>query len=135
MPSALAMIEAGLDLASHAEADAFALDQNGTRHLMPKLPAEVWERLTWPSSLNIPMRFLCRKHPSITFFSDALCQWRRDLGQPHQAEVSDYVDFGRCLNCPGPYLLDTADGQLVLKRLERLGRRTGQARPWRKRRV
>jgi hypothetical protein len=129
------MIEAGLDLALHTEANAFALDEAGTRHLMPKLPAEVWERLTWPSSLNIPMRFLCRKHPSITFYSDAFCQQRRDLGQPHQAELTDYVDFGRCLNCPGPYLLDTPDGQLVLKRLERLGRRTGQARSWRKRRA
>lgn len=135
MPSALAMIAAGIDLALHGEADAFALDEAGARHLMPKLPAEVWERLTWPSSLNIPMRFLCRKHPSITFHSEGFCQVRRDLGQPHQAELTDYVDFGRCLNCPGPYLLDTADGQLVLTRLERLGRRTGQARPWRKRRA
>ncbi|MFZ5587042.1 MAG: hypothetical protein ACOZHQ_14070 [Thermodesulfobacteriota bacterium] len=103
--------------------------------LTPKLPEEIWIRLTWPTSLGIPMRFLCRKHTSVTFYSTQFCELRKGLGKPHQAELTEYVDFGRCLNCKGPYALDSLDGQLVLKRLESQGRRTGQARAWRKRRA
>ena len=129
------MIEAGLDYASHSAADAFAFGLSEAPRLTPKLPEEIWIRLTWPTSLGIPMRFLCRKHTSVTFYSERFCEMRRGLGQPHQAELTEYVDFGRCLNCKGPYALDSLDGQLVLKRLESQGRRTGQARAWRKRRA
>jgi hypothetical protein len=98
----------------------------------PRLKAEKLAGLTWPASSSIRLCFLCRKHPSVTFLSESLCELRKGHVRPGEATVSDYADFNRCLKCPGPYRLDTEEGLAVMKRLERLGRRTGKTLRWRK---
>lgn len=93
----------------------------------PRLAAQAWEGLAWPCSRLVPLLFMCRKHPSVTFSRAELCDQRRGLAQGGKG-----ADFGRCLNCPGPYLLDTAEGRQVLRRLTRLGRRTGRSQAGRR---
>ena len=124
---------AALELDSFSDSVEPSLDFLEAPRRRPRLNAERLAYLTWPASTSIRLRFLCRKHPSVTFLSESLCELRKGHGRPGEATVSDYADFSRCLKCPGPYRLDTEEGLAVLKRLERQGRRTGKTLRWRKR--
>ena len=124
---------AALELASFVDTMEPSLDFLETTRRRPRLKAEKLANLTWPASTSIRLRFLCRKHPSVSFLNEGLCQLRQGLARPGLAELAESANFSRCLKCPGPYRLDTEEGLSVLKRLERLGRRTGQAIRWRKR--
>ena len=121
-----------LELTSFADMGEPSLDFLLAPSRQSSLSAERLANLTWPASTEYRLCLLCRKHPSVTFLNEGLCQLRKDLAKPSSDGGSDHVDFMRCLNCPGPYRLDTDEGQAVLKRLERQGRRTGRSIRWRK---
>lgn len=115
-----------LELASFSDSLEPSLAFLDVPQRRPRLHAETLANLTWPASISYRLCLLCRKHPSVTFLNEGLCQLRKDLAKPSADGGSEHVDFMRCLNCPGPYRLDTDEGQAVLKRLERQGRRTGR---------
>ncbi|MFH1034343.1 MAG: hypothetical protein V1806_07540 [Pseudomonadota bacterium] len=123
---------AALELDSFSDTMEPSLDFLEAPQHRTRLNAEKLAALTWPTSTSYRLCFLCRKHPSVTFLNDGLCQLRKDLAKPSANGGSEHVNFMRCLNCPGPYRLDTAEGLAVLKRLERQGRRTGRTIRWRK---
>jgi hypothetical protein len=123
---------AALDMDGFSDTVEPSLDFLEAPRRRSRLNAEELACLTWPASSSIRLGFLCRKHPSVTFMSESLCELRKGHVRPGEATVSDYADFSRCLKCPGPYRLDTEEGLSVLKRLERLGRRTGKTLRWRK---
>jgi hypothetical protein len=123
---------AALELDGFSDPMEPSLEYLGAPRRRPRLKAEKLASLTWPASAAFHLRFLCRKHPSVTFLNEGLCQLRKNLAKPSSDGGSAHVDFMRCLNCPGPYRLDTAEGLSVLKRLERQGRRTGRTLRWRK---
>ena len=122
-----------LELADFQDSEGPSLAYLDAPRRRPSLNADKLARLTWPSSASFRLRLLCRKHPSVTFLNEGLCQLRKDLARPRADDRADHVNFMRCLNCPGPYRLDTTEGLAVLKRLERQGRRTGSSIRWRKR--